>query len=89
MVLEALVKNCGEKLHREVATKEFMEDLKHLANDSGDKVKDKILELIQCWSHAFREKSEYKIVNDTHNLMKLEGTTATFFGYILMYYLNF
>ncbi|CDW54649.1 hepatocyte growth factor regulated tyrosine [Trichuris trichiura] len=72
-VLEALVKNCGQRMHKEVATKEFMEDLKHLTSDCSDKVKDKILELIQCWAHAFRENPDYRIVKDTHNLMKLEG----------------
>ena len=50
-----------------------MEDLKHLAMDGSEKIKEKVLELIQCWAHAFRGKSEYKIVADTHNLMKLEG----------------
>lgn len=84
MVLEALVKNCGEKVHKEIATKDYMEDMKHLANDSGDKVKDKILELIQCWSYAFREKPEYKIVNDTHNLMKLEGEIYTYLCIVLL-----
>lgn len=61
-------------MHADVATKEFMEDLKHLAMDTNaDKVKQKLLELIQCWATAFRSKPEYKIVVDTHNLMKLEG----------------
>ncbi|KRZ29631.1 Hepatocyte growth factor-regulated tyrosine kinase substrate [Trichinella pseudospiralis] len=73
VVLEALVKNGGPKIHREIATKEFMEDLKHVTSESADKVKDKVLELIQCWAHAFRDNPEYKIVKDTHTLMKLEG----------------
>ncbi|KRY21465.1 Hepatocyte growth factor-regulated tyrosine kinase substrate [Trichinella patagoniensis] len=73
LVLEALVKNGGPKIHREIATKEFMEDLKHVTSESADKVKDKVLELIQCWAHAFRDNPEYKIVKDTHTLMKLEG----------------
>lgn len=73
LVLEALVKNCGDKFHKEVATKECMEDMKHMAAESTEKVKEKILELIQCWAHAFRDKPEYKIVKDTHALMKLEG----------------
>uniref|UniRef100_A0A914UMU4 Hepatocyte growth factor-regulated tyrosine kinase substrate n=1 Tax=Plectus sambesii TaxID=2011161 RepID=A0A914UMU4_9BILA len=74
LVLEACVKNCGEKVHTEIATKEVMEDIKHLAAETkADKVKEKILELVQCWSHAFKSKPEYKIVADTHNLMKLEG----------------
>jgi len=75
LVLEALMKNCGEKMHKEVATQESMEDLKHLADESqsAEKVKEKVLELIQCWAHVFRNTPEYKIINDTHNLMKLEG----------------
>lgn len=38
-----------------------------------DTVKNKILELIQVWSHAFRNEPSYKVVQDTYNLMKLEG----------------
>lgn len=36
-------------------------------------MKSKILELLQCWAMAFKNKPEYKIVVDTHNLMKLAG----------------
>uniref|UniRef100_A0A183EVL9 FYVE-type domain-containing protein n=1 Tax=Gongylonema pulchrum TaxID=637853 RepID=A0A183EVL9_9BILA len=32
-----------------------------------------LLELLQCWAMAFKNKPEYKIVVDTHNLMKLAG----------------
>lgn len=74
LVLEACMKNCGAKFHAEVATKDFMEDLKNLSLDgTPDKVKNKILELLQCWAIAFKDKPEYKIVVDTHNLMKLAG----------------
>ncbi|VDK21914.1 unnamed protein product [Anisakis simplex] len=74
LVLEACMKNCGSKFHAEVATKDFMEDLKNLSLDSTtDKVKNKILELLQCWAMAFKNKPEYKIVVDTHNLMKFAG----------------
>ena len=38
-----------------------------------DPVKGKILELIQVWSHAFRNEASYKIVQDTFHLMKMEG----------------
>lgn len=34
---------------------------------------NKILELLQCWAVVFKNKPEYKIVVDTHNLMKLAG----------------
>ncbi|KAL3981499.1 VHS domain family protein [Acanthocheilonema viteae] len=74
LVLEACMKNCGVKFHAEIATRDFMEDLKNLSLDTTpDKVKNKILELLQCWALAFKNKPEYKIVVDTHNLMKLAG----------------
>ena len=38
-----------------------------------DPIKAKILELIQCWSHAFKKNPNYKIVEDFYNAMKLEG----------------
>lgn len=34
LVLDACVKNCGHKVHSEVATREFMEDFKNLVTDS-------------------------------------------------------
>uniref|UniRef100_A0A8R1XXB7 VHS domain-containing protein n=1 Tax=Onchocerca volvulus TaxID=6282 RepID=A0A8R1XXB7_ONCVO len=62
------------QFHAEIATRDFMEDLKNLSLDTTpDKVKNKILELLQCWALAFKNKPEYKIVVDTHNLMKLAG----------------
>lgn len=51
-----------------------MDDLKNLfIAGAVDKVNDKILELIQCWSSAFRDKPEYKIVCDTHSMLKMSG----------------
>ncbi|XP_048760354.2 hepatocyte growth factor-regulated tyrosine kinase substrate-like [Ostrea edulis] len=73
--LESCVKNCGSIIHEEVATKEFMEFLKDIAKTKPDPVKGKICELIQCWSHAFRNEPNYKVVQDTFNLMKMEGYT--------------
>ncbi|CAK5112902.1 unnamed protein product [Meloidogyne enterolobii] len=74
MVLEACVKNCGKKFIAEIATKEFMEDLKSLViSNPQANVRTKILELIQCWTSAFKGISEYKIVEDTHSLLKMNG----------------
>jgi growth factor-regulated tyrosine kinase substrate len=51
-----------------------MDDLKNLLISSPpDNVKEKILELVQCWSSAFRNNPEYKIFGDTHNLLKMNG----------------
>jgi len=59
------VKNCGSPAHEEIATKEFMEYLRDLARTTNhDNVRDKILELIQTWGHAFRKLSSYRAVQD-------------------------
>jgi len=74
LVLEACVKNCGRKFHAEVASKEFLDDLKNLIlGGAPDKVRDKVLELIQCWASAFRSKPEYQLIVDTHQLLKNTG----------------
>lgn len=42
-------------MHDEVATKQFMEELRELTKTTHhENVRDKILELIQAWAHAFR-----------------------------------
>lgn len=36
-------------------------------------MRNRVLEVIQCWAHGFRDKPQYRIAQDTVNLMKLEG----------------
>ena len=51
-----------------------MEDLKNLViSNPQENVRSKILELIQCWTSAFKDIPEYKIVGDTHSLLKMNG----------------
>lgn len=51
-----------------------MDDLKNIVIEGApDKVKNKILELIQCWSSAFEGSPQYKIVCDTHSFLKMYG----------------
>jgi len=38
-----------------------------------------VLELIQVWSHAFRNESAYKVVQETYNDMKREGADNIYF----------
>ncbi|XP_033895316.3 hepatocyte growth factor-regulated tyrosine kinase substrate isoform X12 [Acipenser ruthenus] len=71
-VLESVVKNCGQTVHDEVANKQTMEELKDLLK-SEPSVRNKILYLIQAWSHAFRNEPKYKVVQDTYQIMKVEG----------------
>jgi len=73
-VMESCVKNCGLLVHEEISTKQFMEELRDLVKQSTDeKIKTKVLELLQTWGMAFRNSPKYRIVPDTLNLMKAEG----------------
>ncbi|XP_069608627.1 hepatocyte growth factor-regulated tyrosine kinase substrate isoform X6 [Ranitomeya imitator] len=71
-VLESVVKNCGSTVHDEVANKQTMEELKELQKVEPN-VRNKILYLIQAWAHAFRNEPKYKVVQDTYQIMKVEG----------------
>uniref|UniRef100_A0A8C7HER2 Hepatocyte growth factor-regulated tyrosine kinase substrate n=1 Tax=Oncorhynchus kisutch TaxID=8019 RepID=A0A8C7HER2_ONCKI len=71
-VLESVVKNCGQTVHDEVACKTTMEELKDLLKTEPN-VRNKILYLIQAWAHAFRNEPKYKVVQDTYQIMKVEG----------------
>ncbi|XP_029169948.1 hepatocyte growth factor-regulated tyrosine kinase substrate isoform X2 [Nylanderia fulva] len=74
LVLESCVKNCGTLIHDEIATKQYMEQLKELVKTSPhENVRMKTLELIQAWAHAFRHSPKYRTVQDTLNIMKAEG----------------
>lgn len=73
-VLESVVKNCGSTVHDEVANKQTMEELKELQKRVVEpNVRNKILYLIQAWAHAFRNEPKYKVVQDTYQIMKVEG----------------
>ena len=60
-LLEMVVKNCGANVQAEVATPEFMNDMKSLVKRDSLPVKNKTLELIQIWSHAFKHEPSYKV----------------------------
>nr|CAG4646226.1 EOG090X05AE [Macrothrix elegans] len=75
-VLESVVKNCGAPIHEEVASKAFMDELREMVHKTtNDKVRSKVLELIQTWAFAFRNNSKYTIIQDTLNILKAEGYT--------------
>lgn len=39
-------------------------------------VRNKVLHLIQAWAHAFRNEPKYKVVQDTYQIMKVEGESG-------------
>lgn len=62
------MKNCGTLIHDEIATKQYMEQLKELVKTSQhENVRQKTLELIQAWAHAFRNSPKYRAVQVTDN----------------------
>lgn len=64
------MKNCGTLIHDEIATKLYMEQLKELVKTSqNENVRQKILELIQAWAHAFRNSPKYRAVQVINNLV--------------------
>jgi hepatocyte growth factor-regulated tyrosine kinase substrate len=71
--LESIVKNCGTKIHQEIATKDFLDHIKMLIGTKPDPIKSKLLELIQCWQHALKKNPNFKIIEDYYTAMKLEG----------------
>ena len=61
--MESVVKNCGAPVHGEIATAQFMEEMRELVKQSNDeKVKGKVLELVQTWGTAFKGSQKYSIV---------------------------
>ncbi|XP_028417195.1 hepatocyte growth factor-regulated tyrosine kinase substrate-like [Dendronephthya gigantea] len=73
ITLEACVKNCGSVIHDEVATKAMMDDFRQLVNVCPETVKTEVLRIINAWAYGFRNEPKYRIVEDTRNLMKMEG----------------
>eukprot|EP00912_Choanoflagellata_sp_UC4_P000032 UC4_evm2s22 len=65
-VLEMVVKNCGSPVHEEVASKDFMADMRKLVQ---------VLELIQIYAHVFKDEPRYSALPDTYNILRMEGYT--------------
>ncbi|KAI7804064.1 ADP-ribosylation factor-binding protein GGA3 [Triplophysa rosa] len=75
-VLEASMKNCGQRFHNEIAKYRFLNELikvvspKYMGDSSSDKVKTKIIEMLYSWTVAF--PSEAKI-SDAYQTLKRQG----------------
>lgn len=48
-------------------------------------VRNKILYLIQAWAHAFRNEPKYKVVQDTYQIMKVEGKRTYAVFYLILF----
>ncbi|CAG0907501.1 unnamed protein product, partial [Darwinula stevensoni] len=73
-VLESWMKNCGGPIHEEVVTRAFMDELQeYIHGSNNEKVRSKILELVQVWAYAFRNEPRYEIVQDRVFALKAQG----------------
>lgn len=62
-VLESVVKNCGAPIHDEISSKTNCEMYTSLVNQTThENVRNKMLELIQCWAYAFRSTPKYRAI---------------------------
>lgn len=63
IVLESIVKNCGAPIHDEISSKTNCEMFSSLIAQTGhENVRNKMLELIQCWAYAFRSTPKYRAI---------------------------
>ncbi|KAK8734099.1 hypothetical protein OTU49_006016 [Cherax quadricarinatus] len=73
-VFESIVKNCGQSVHEQVASRAIMEQIHEvLRANPNDEVRKKILLLLATWVYAFRNETKYRAVQDTVNILRAEG----------------
>ena len=75
-VLEALMKNCGPDMHKEILVKEVLGRMQDMVKDPSsfsEKSKEKSLELIQTWNVAFRHDSSYLVLTSIYNQLAMAG----------------
>ncbi|KAK2169905.1 hypothetical protein LSH36_6g13051 [Paralvinella palmiformis] len=75
-LLEACVKNCGRRLHIQIAHKDFLQEMVKIIgpkNDPPQVVQEKVLSLIQTWADAFQGIPELKEVNKVYQELRNKG----------------
>ncbi|CAM0138524.1 Vacuolar protein-sorting-associated protein 27 [Umbelopsis sp. WA50703] len=75
-LVDCCVKNGGEHFVKEVATREFMEELTSIIRAPTGcnlDVKNKILAIVQVWGMASKGNPQLSYITDTYNFLKAEG----------------
>lgn len=72
----ALSQNCGEKMHKELASRSFTEALLRLAADRNthQQVKAKILERMGEWTEMFSKNPDLGIMEQAYMRLKTQST---------------
>uniref|UniRef100_A0A671RKH2 ADP-ribosylation factor-binding protein GGA3-like n=1 Tax=Sinocyclocheilus anshuiensis TaxID=1608454 RepID=A0A671RKH2_9TELE len=75
-VLEACMKNCGQRFHNEIARYRFLNELikvvspKYMGDSVSEKVKNKIIEMLYSWTVAFPDEAK---IADAYQTLKRQG----------------
>ncbi|XP_016422875.1 ADP-ribosylation factor-binding protein GGA3-like [Sinocyclocheilus rhinocerous] len=75
-VLEACMKNCGQRFHNEIARYRFLNELikvvspKYMGDSVSDKVKNKIIEMLYSWTVVFPNEAK---IADVYQTLKRQG----------------
>eukprot|EP01137_Pigoraptor_chileana_P003168 Opistho-2@42988 len=75
-LLESLVKNCGERFHVAVASKEFMAEFVRLVTSKNavcNPAREKMLSLLQSWVDAFRGNAKLAGIVDAYQNVRTQG----------------
>lgn len=78
-VAEALSKNCGVEVNREIASRAWTQGLEKVITDRNthDKVRKRALSLIAQWTDEFRDDETLGIMEDCYNSLKAKSTSGT------------
>ncbi|KAI7894289.1 uncharacterized protein EV154DRAFT_98059 [Mucor mucedo] len=77
-LVDTCMKNSGSSFVKEVATREFMEEITHLIKvptGCNQDVKQKVLYLIQVWGIASKGNTSLSYISGTYSLLRAEGYT--------------
>merc|ERR1719409_2420602 len=75
-ILDELVKRCGNLVHLQVATEDWMKRLQRLHDSASEGViKAKILQLLVNWREMFKSKSDLAAVARTCSQLYANGVT--------------
>ncbi|KZT43213.1 hypothetical protein SISSUDRAFT_978972 [Sistotremastrum suecicum HHB10207 ss-3] len=72
---EALSKNCGVEVHREIASRAFCQSLEKLITDrmTHDRVRKKALSLIAMWVTDYEDNSSLGMIEETYQSLKAKN----------------
>ncbi|KAG8907349.1 ESCRT-0 subunit protein hse1 [Tulasnella sp. 403] len=74
-LVEALSKNCGIEINREIASRSFTQGLERLVTDrtTHDRVKKRTLALIRQWAGEFENDPSLGIMEETYDSLKAKN----------------